>query len=50
MLTIETIDGLTSVRNPATNDVWIFAYAAEALVFIKAWFSDDVRGIIYYAN
>lgn len=41
MLTIEIIDGLTTVRSPA-GDVWVFDNEQEAAIFVKAWFCDDV--------
>ena len=47
MLTIETIDGVTIIENPE-GDVWVFLNSSEALMFINAWFSNDVRGIIHH--
>lgn len=43
LLTIQTIDGLTTARSPWTNDVWIFTDGGEARQFIHAYFADDVR-------
>lgn len=50
MLTIETIDGLISIRNPATNDVWLFDSQQDVLVFVQAWFSDNVSGVLFYGK
>lgn len=45
MLSINPVDGLTTVRNPATNDVWLFDDEKEAGLFIMCWFAEDIRSI-----
>lgn len=46
LLSIETIDGLTTIMLPGRRDVWVFPDGGQAMTFIDAWFAEDIRGII----
>lgn len=49
MLVFDTYDGKQyTLRNPRTNDVWIFDSAMEAKIFVDAYFAEDVRCIVNY--